>query len=448
MEYDVVIIGAGPAGYVSAIRAGQTGLKTALVEASQVGGMCLNWGCIPTKALLESAKQYKQVKHLSSFGIDGIDMKNVSFNYSNAIKRALSIVRRLTRGIDFLLKKNGVELITGIASIENNHSVSVGKKRVLETEHIVLATGSRPKTIEESLTSNHILEIDKLLQLVEIPKNVAVYGQGPQTVELAQFFSLIDCKVTLLIPHHDLLPGMDHSLVEFIQKKFKKEKIEIIDNAVINNMDNHEITVNNQNVCCDLIVNGSVREGIIPESEVLLEQENGFIKVNEHFQTSIPNIFAIGDVNGKSIFAHAASAQGLNVINYLKGIIENFTLSQIPINLYTIPEIAQLGLTENQIKNQGIEYKINTFPLSANGKAMIEGQTEGSIRLLSETKYGEVLGVQIIAPHATDMIAEAAVLMSLEGTIFDIAKVIHAHPTISEVFMEAGFDAIDQAIHK
>lgn len=448
MEYDVAIIGAGPAGYVSAIRAGQMGMKTALIEAGKLGGMCLNWGCIPTKALLESAKRYNYAKKLSSFGIDGIDKKKLSFNYGKAVKRAQSIVRRLTGGIDFLLKKNGVELILGEATIEGEHAVSVGKNRLLETEYIVIATGSRPKALNSSLPEGAVTEIDQLIQLTQVPDNVVVYGQGPHAVELAQLFALIDRTITLLVPNNELLFGLDNHIVNFISKKFKKEKIEIIYDAKVEASKSREITVQNRKIPCELLINGSIREGVIPQSDISLELEENFVKVNEHFQTSVPNIFAIGDVNGKSYLAHAASAEGLQVINFIKGMSEEFDITRIPINLYTIPEIAQLGLTESEVKERGIEYKISEFPLSANGKAMIEDQAEGSIRMISEKKYGEVLGVQIIAPNATDMIAEAATLMNLEGTIYDVAKVIHAHPTVSEVFMEAGFDAMDQAIHK
>ncbi len=447
MDYDLIIIGSGPAGYVSAIRAGQIGLKTAIVEKDNVGGMCLNWGCIPTKALLESAKKYETAKNVSSFGIDGIDVKKLSFNWKRAIKRSEKIVGRLTKGVEYLLKKNGIDIINGRAVINSENSVGV-ENRLLETKNIIIATGSRPSKLDFPIPDELILEIENLLKLDNLPSNPVVVGKDAHAVELAQFFNLLGIEVTLFVPGNDLIPEMDSFLSDYINKMFKKAKLRVLFDSEIKGYEDGELIINNDRIPCDLLINGSSRNAVKPESNIEFILDNGFLNVNEFLQTNINNVYAIGDVNGKNKFAHGASAQGLHAVNVIGGITKPFDFTKFPINIYTYPEIAQIGLCESEIKDKGIEYKISDYPLSANGKAIIEGQIEGQIRLLSEKKYGEVLGVQIIAENATDMISEASAFIQLEGTVYDVANTIHAHPTVSEIFMESGFVAFDQPIHK
>jgi dihydrolipoamide dehydrogenase len=446
MKYDVTIIGAGPGGYVAAIRAGQTGLKTVLIEKENIGGMCLNWGCIPTKALLESAKRFSQVKDADKFGIGGIDKTKLFFDWSAALKRADRITRKLTRGVEFLLTKNGVEIIKGDAVIESPKTVSAGN-RLLEAENIIIATGSRPSPLPESIPPDKRLEIYDLLKLKDLSKNIAVYGQGPNAAEIAQIAALAGSEVSLFVPVEKLLPGAEGFLSDFAVKQLNKDGVNILFNAKISGYTKGSIVIGGEKIKADYIVNANLRDAVLPESRIKLEIENGFLKVDEYMKTNEQTIFAAGDVNGISNLAHAASAQGLHIINFINGAKEPMDHSRYPMNIYTYPEMAQIGLTEKQLKEKGIEYKVSEFPLSANAKAMIEDEIEGRIRLLSETKYGEVLGVQIIAPHATDMIAEAAVLISMEGTVFDLANVIHAHPTVSEVFLEAGMAGVDKPIH-
>jgi dihydrolipoamide dehydrogenase len=446
MKYDVAIIGAGPGGYVAAIRAGQTGLKTVLAEKENIGGMCLNWGCIPTKAMLESAKRFTQAKEADKFGVGGIDKKKLFFDWSAALKRAERITRKLTKGVEFLLTKNGVEIIKGSAVIESAKSVSA-ENRLLEAENIIIATGSRPSPLPESIPPDKQLEIYDLLKLKEIPKNMAVYGEGPNAAEIAQIFALTGVVVSLLVPGEKLFPGAEGFLSDFIVKQLNKDGVKILFNVKISGYADGAVVIGDEKLKADYVVNANQRAAVLPESKIKLETENGFLKVDEYMRTNEQTVFAAGDVNGISSLAHAASAQGLHIINCINGSKEPMDHSKYPMNIYTYPEIAQIGLTERQLRENGIEYKISEFPLSANGKAMIEDEIEGRIRLLSETKYGEVLGVSIIAPHATDMIAEAAVLMSMEGTVFDLANVIHAHPTVSEVFLEAGMAGVDKPIH-
>jgi dihydrolipoamide dehydrogenase len=447
MDYDVLIIGSGPAGYVAAIRAGQLGLKTALIEKSKIGGMCLNWGCIPTKAWLESVKRLQMVKNASSFGIDGINDTDLVFNWEKVRKRSAKIVQRLTKGVEYLLKKNGVEIIYGKAIIANTNSVKV-ENRLISTKNIIIATGSLPEKIQSSIPEKVIISLPDIINLDSLPQQPCVFGSGPHAIELAQFLNLAGKDAKLLVPDSVVLPSLDPFLSDFIKKQFKKHGIKIVTTDSIKGYSQGEVVIESDKFKCSHLINASKRQAVLPESQIDFVLANGFIKVNDFFKTNYDNIYAVGDVNGRSSFAHAASAQGYQAVNIISGVKESIDLDKIPINIYTLPEMAQLGMGEPEIKEAGIDYKVSEFPLSANGKALIEGFSEGLVRLISEKKYGEVFGVQIIAPRATDMVAEASVLMQLEGTVFDLAKTIHAHPTISEIFMEAGFAAFDQAIHK
>jgi len=448
MEYDIIIIGAGPAGYVAAIRAGQLGMKTALVEKSQLGGMCLNWGCIPTKALIESAKLYERVKDAKKMGIDGIDPDALSFNLNQAKKRAGAIVKKLTGGVGLLLKKNGVEVINGEALITSANSVSVGNQR-LTAHNLIIATGSLPAGDEYPFPAGKFIRIEKLMELESIPEKIVLLGHGPVSVELAQFFRMTGREVHLVSPVEDILPGVDGHLKEFLLKKIKSQGIKLHTSSKPAGVSENTIELNGRKIEYDLVIDCSWRKGVIPENQVGLGlTEDNFIKVDETLQTSVPGVYAAGDVNGLSYLAHAASAQGIFVVNHIKGVKNQMDIKNFPLNIYSVPEISQIGLTMEEIKARGLEYRIGEFPLTANGKALAEDNAEGFIRILSEKKFGEVLGVQIAASNATDLISEAAAFMAVEATVYDVARTIHAHPTISEIFLEAGMDAADQAIHK
>ncbi len=448
MDYDLIIIGAGPAGYVAAIRAGQLGLKTALIEKNEVGGMCLNWGCIPTKALIESAKLFDRIKRAHAMGIDGIDLEKLSFNWKNSKNRAGQVVKKLTGGVNYLLKKNGIDVIKGVAIVNSANSISV-ENRKLETKKILIATGSYPKAIDLEFPVEKLIQVEHLLDLESLPQKLLLYGYGPITLELAQFFRMIDKEVTLVSPEKELLPGIDKYLKEFILKKVKGQGIKIHAGEEMEFNADGDLRIGEDIVSYDLAVNCSWREGIVPENHIDLQlDENGFIKVNEYLETSTQGVYAAGDVNGLSYMAHAASAQGIFVVNHIQGVHGQIDITQYPVNVYTVPELSQIGLTEEQVREQGIEFRIGEFPMTANGKALAEDAGEGFIRILSEKKFGEVLGVQIVAANATDLIAEAAAFMSVEATVYDVARTVHAHPTISEVFLEAGMDAADKPIHK
>lgn len=451
MKYDLIIIGSGPAGYVAAIRAGQVGLRTAIIEKESIGGMCLNWGCIPSKAVIESAKLYNRIlKDASEFGIDGIDNKKVSFDFNKAAQRANKIVGKLTNGVEFLLKKNGVEIIKGEAEITSDSSVTVNN-RSIEAENIIISTGTYiPKF--ETKEKNLVVELKELFVDRKLPKNIVVYGGNSTALEMAQFFALIGKKVTLAVPGKRIMPLADEYLANYMIKILKRYKVNFVFDSEIKFLDkiykDKKLTLNDQVVDCDIIVNAQDRKAVVPKSKVKIDLDNDFVSIDTNCMTSVYGIYAIGDVNGKSKFAHIASAQGLFVVNRLKGVTTELDLKKYPLNMYTVPEIAQVGDTEAELKAKGVNYKVSEFPLSSNGKAMTEGTDEGFIRILSEVKYGEVLGVQIAAANATDLIAEATAFMQVESTIYDVAKTIHAHPTISEVFMEASQEAVDKAIHK
>jgi dihydrolipoamide dehydrogenase len=449
--YDIIIIGSGPAGYISAIRASQVGLKTLLVEKENIGGMCLNWGCIPSKSMIESAKLFTKIKSSAKeFGVDGIDTQNLKFNWNQAIKRSQKIVKKLTSGIDNLLNNKGVEIIKGEAIITSQNTITVNNRNI-EAKNIIIATGSFQKMLKFKNSENAVLEVKNLFTERELPENIVVYGENSVAIEIAQMLNLIGKQITLIVPSKRILPMIDEFLANYFVNKLLKDNIKLIFETIITvkaEFKNGNLTINKLKVDCDLIINAQLRNSILPKSEIEFELENGFLKVDENCKTNFKNIFAIGDVNGLSSYAHIGSAQGLHVINHIQGITSELNLKKYPINMYSIPEIAQIGLTEQEVIKTGKQYKINEFALSLNGKAMTEGDTEGFVRIISEARYGEVLGIQIIAQNATDMIAEASAFMEVEATVYDISRTIHAHPTISEVFMEAGLDAIGKAIHK
>ncbi len=433
MNYDLIVIGAGPAGYVAAIKAGQSGLKTLVIDKQYIGGMCLNWGCIPSKALLESAKNYHRVKSLGDFGVTGIDVDKLGFDWQHALKRSSGVISKLSRGIEYLWKKNGVEYLKAEAKIISPTEVEADN-RIFQTKNIIIATGSRPAQLKDMPQA---IGIEALYKLPELPQKPIIYGGGAIAFEMAQFFSLLDRKPMIIATRDPLIPDLDDYLNAFVQKKLKKDKITVLRAEEIKT-DNTMIMHSGTELDFDAVINCSWRDAILPESNTKIVTHNGYIATDTEYRTNHANIFAAGDVNGKSYLAHAASAQAVRIIDIINGRASIDENHQYPLNIYSDPEIAQLGLTEKELKAKGIEYKISEFPFSANGKALAEGTSEGFIRLIYETNYSQVLGVQIVAPNATDLIAEAGVLMELEGTVYDLARTVHAHPTVAEVFMDAG----------
>jgi len=435
MKYDLIIIGSGPAGYVAAIRAGQTGLKTLVIDKQYIGGMCLNWGCIPTKSLLESARFYRRIiDQAADFGISGIEPDKLSFDWLKAQKRSQQIVAKLSRGIEYLWKKNAVEFLKAEASIVSPTKVKAGNA-IYEAKNIVIATGSRPAKQELFPKS---IEIDELLSAEYLPEKPVLYGRGAIIAELAQFFSMLGKKPLIVQSDAPLIPGIDPYLEAFMLKRLKKDKIAILQAADVQ-VQPDTIKHADNFYPYDAVINCSLRKAVLPGMEIKLATQDGYLQTDDQYRTSEPNIFAAGDVNGRSYLAHVASYQAISIINSINGINNDIT-SHYPINIYTEPEMAQIGLTEPQLRDRGQEYLSREFGFSANGKALAEGNSEGFIRLLYEPKYQQVLGVQIAGANATDLISEASILMQLEGTVYDLAAAVHAHPTIAEVFMDAARD--------
>jgi dihydrolipoamide dehydrogenase len=451
MHYPLLIIGAGPAGYVAAIRAGQTGIKTLLVDRAELGGMCLNWGWIPSKAMLESAKQFARAKTLQKFGIEGIAAGQLSFNWATATARSRTITDKLQRGIAHLLARHGVTFLQGEAYILSPDKVRVGDQSVT-FERLIIATGSRPQQRQLPLQHVPLCEIDALWQRQEVPANVAIIGTSPTAMELAQMLGLLGHQVHLLLPDADFLPMLDPYLSEYAGKLLRQTGVAVHPQSEIDEDSPGQIHIRSngaaQVIAADLLINSENRRAIIPGSDIELTTENGFLRTNKWFQTNVPTIYAVGDVNGRLPLAHAASAQALNVVNQIQGVDVELRHDTIPINLYSDPEIAQVGKTEVQLQAANIDYRDDSFPLHVNGKALSEGEVEGFVRVLSGRKYGEVLGVQMVGANATDLIAEATLLMHMDGTVYDIAGVVHAHPTVAEVFQEVGLAGSGMPLHK
>ncbi len=425
MKYDVCIIGAGPAGYIAAIRAGQLGMKVLLADRESIGGMCIHWGCIPTKALLESARQYYKLNQIADFGVEGIKLDKIRFNWTKAVDRAMQIAKKMQADVEFLLHKKAVEFEQGNAVITGKNTVSINN-RLIEARNIIIATGSLP----ELSKSKSVTGIRALYKMEELPQEMAIEGNGPVAAEMAQLLNMLGVKVYLNTHSQMLIPGADHFLNQHLSQQLRSEGIKMLDN---NDIPPHVIRLN-----------ANLRKAVVPDNHVEIALDtNGFIAVDQQLMTNVPGIYAVGDVNGISQFAHASSAQGMFAINHIKGVKGHMRHDRYPMNIYTMPEIAQVGKTEQELHDAGVDYKINEFKLSANAKAMIKNETQGLVRILSDKKYGEVLGVQIIAENATDMIAEASAYIEMEATVFDVARTIHAHPTLSEVFSELGLAAAD-----
>ncbi len=445
--FDLIIIGGGPAGYVGAIRAGQLGMNVAVVEKSKMGGMCLNWGCIPSKAFIESAKLFDKITKAAQFGVDGIDKKALSFNWKKAGQRKDRIVTRLVKGVEFLMKKNNVQVINGEAKILDAEHVQVGDTKY-NADKLMICTGSRPIRAEyNGVDQNKIKEIDEFFDMKEMPENILIDGGRINACELAFMLRKTGREVSMVTEQETLIPFLDGSLREFVTDKIKKSGIKVYYKSEITKDAKDGVYIGDDFVKCDLILNAKRRHAVLPEMENLeLDKDGTFLKVDEFMRTSVKNIYAAGDVT-KQFFAQVASAQAVCAVNHMNDIKQTLNYNKLPVNIYTDPEIAYVGLTEEQLKEKNIEYKVGKFPLSVNGKAMIEGNTDGFVKVLSETRYGEVVGVHIVAANATDMIAEAVMAMELESTVDDVARVVHAHPTISETFMEAGFIAADRPVH-
>jgi len=452
--YDVIVLGGGPGGYVSAIKAAQLGAKVALIEKEVVGGICLNHGCIPTKTLLKNAKVYKTVLHALDYGvvIDG----NLTFDWSLMLKRKNIVVKKLTMGVAGLLKKNGVETYIGLGKVLSAKQVEVNGE-ILETKNLILATGASPiippiPGLKDAYENKIAVTSRELLQIENAPKSLVIIGGGVIGVEFATIFSSLGSKVTIIEKLDGILPMMDDDVRSAYAKILKREGIEIYTDSEVKLVKGNEVTYVNQGnetkVIGDTIL---VSVGMRPNTNGLealkLKMDRNAIETNEFMQTSVPNVYAIGDVNGKYMLAHVASAEGLVAAQHIMKQKASMRYDRVPNAVYGSPEIATVGLTEKEVKAKGLAYKVSTFPLLASGKAMADNEKDGFIKLIVSEKYKEILGAHILSYNASDLIAELGVTMELEGTAHEIAHTIHPHPTLSEIILEAAHGAVDLPIH-
>ena len=457
-KYDVVIVGAGPGGYVAAIRAGQLGLKVAIVEREEVGGVCLNWGCIPSKSLLKNAEVLSLMKQADKFGIT---FDNMQYDLSKAMNRSRQVADRLVKGVQYLLKKNKVDLVKGEGRIAGTGTVEVspeGKK--LDTKNVIIATGSRPRLLPGlQFDSEVIISSYDALKLTEIPPKLIVVGGGAIGVEFAYFYRTYGSEVTIieLLPH--ILPNEDEEISILLEKSLSKLGIEILTGCsvqkitkqkgkgkVLFSSESGEKEIEGDKILIAIGVMGNSEN--IGLEKLGVKVEKGFINVDEKMATNVEGVYAIGDVTGPPLLAHVASAQGVLAVETIAGHETTpLVYEDMPRATYCHPQVASLGLTEAQAKERGFKVKVGKFPFSASGKAIALDDYEGMVKFVVDEEFGELLGAHIIGPEASELLSEIGVAKQLEYSADDIARTVHAHPTLSEAIMEAALAAGEGAIH-
>jgi dihydrolipoamide dehydrogenase len=462
-KFDIIVIGSGPGGYVAAIRASQLGFKVAVVERESLGGICLNWGCIPTKALLKSAQVFNYVKHSKDYGVN---VNGFGFDFDAVISRSRGVADKMSKGIDYLFRKNKITVLTGNGKLVSNKTVIVENengKSEYSADHLIIATGARAKQLPNlQIDDKYVIGYRKAMSLDKIPQSMLVVGGGAIGVEFAYFYSSMGVDVTLVeFLKQGLLPREDSEISKALTRSFKKdnikvkastsvEKVEVINgkcNVSLKNVENDKI----ENVAVDIVLSAV---GISPNTENLgleelgIKTTNGFIEVDEYYRTKVDGVYAIGDIILTPALAHVASAEGICCVENIAGHHpETIDYNNIPSNIYCSPEVASVGLTEEKAKEHYGEIKIGKFPFTASGKATASGDNDGFVKLIFEAKYGELVGAHFIGQNVTEMIAEMVVFKKLEGTAQELIKAIHPHPTISESIMEAAAAAYDEVIH-
>jgi len=464
-SFDVIFIGGGPAGYVGAIRCAQLGLSTAVVEREGLGGTCVLWGCIPAKALLESAAIATRLQHAKEFGVTVGDVK---LEYGVAMKRSRAVSQQNSKGVEFLFKKNKITWLKGTAKLAGKNAVTIKTADGKEERHeakkgIVISTGSRVKGLPQiglELNKTTVISSDEALILESAPKAIAVVGAGAVGCEFADVFDAFGTHVTLIEVLPGILPLEDADCSKELERSFKKRKIDVLTGARISNVKVGKSSVSmivdvggeKKNLAVEKVL---IAAGRAPNTEDLglKEQgvqltERGFIKIDAKMATSAPGIYAIGDVAGPPMLAHKGEREGITVAEILAGKpTHGVNYGNIPSATYCHPEVASIGLTEQQCKDKKLDYKVGRFNFSANGRARTSGETEGFVKIIRDAKYGEILGAHIIGAHATEMIHELAVARENEFTVEEVDLAIHAHPTLSEAIMEAALDSMGKMIH-
>ncbi len=464
MNYDLIVIGSGPGGYVAAIRASQLGMKTAVVERESLGGICLNWGCIPTKALLKSAQVYEYITHAEDYGIK-VDKASVDF--AGMINRSRGVADGMSKGINFLFRKNKIDVLNGTGKLIRGKKVEVtdadGNKKEYTAEHIIVATGGRAKELPSvPIDGKKVIEYRKAMSLEKQPKSMVVVGAGAIGVEFAYFYHSIGTEVTVVeFLEQGLIPREDADISKELAKIYKKSGINILANTSVESVDTSgrgcKVTVKNrkdgktEEIKCDIVLSAA---GITPNTESIgleelgIETDRGIIKVDEYYKTNVPGIYAIGDVVPGPALAHVASAEGIICVEKIAGLKpEPMNYGNIPSCTYCVPEVASVGYTEQAAKEAGYEIKVGKFPFTASGKAKAAGASTGFVKVIFDAKYGEFLGAHFIGVNVTEMIAEVVVARKLETTGHEIIKSVHPHPTMSEAIMEAAAAAYDEVIH-
>ncbi|QBO59705.1 dihydrolipoyl dehydrogenase [Chryseobacterium salivictor] len=462
MNYDIIVIGSGPGGYVTAIRAAQLGFKTAIIEKENLGGICLNWGCIPTKALLKSAHVFKYLQQAEQYGLNKVE--NPGFDFSKVIQRSRGVATKMSGGIAFLMKKNKIDVIMGTAKVQKGKKVSVtdkdGKATEYSGQHIIIATGARSRELPNlPQDGKKVIGYRQALNLPEQPKSMIVVGSGAIGIEFADFYNTMGTKVTVVEFMPNILPVEDEDTSKHVEKSLKKSGIEIMTNASVESVDTSgngvkatvKTATGNITLEADILLSAvGIASNIEGQGfeEVGIQTDKGKVLVNEWYETSVPGYYAIGDILATQALAHVASAEGITCVEKIKGLhVEKIDYGNVPGCTYCHPEIASVGLTEKQAKEKGYELKVGKFPFSASGKATANGDTDGFIKVIFDAKYGEWLGCHMVGDGVTDMIAEAVVARKLETTGHEVLKAIHPHPTISEAVMEAVAAAYGEVIH-
>ena len=456
-RYDVVILGGGPGGYVAAIKASQLGAKVAIVEKNRLGGVCLNWGCIPTKTMLVTARHYRDVLRADEFGIKGVDTSKVSIDWKLLLQRKDSVVDRLVSGIEMLLKKNKIDFYDGMGTVINRKQIEVNGE-TLDFDKLIVATGASNKLLDipgldEAMKSGKALDNYGILQLEDIPKEIVILGATLYAIEFATLFNSLGSNVTLIHKDKQILPYIENELAKTLERQLKKDGVKIISEANLKEVKKEGFVVEHKGKDKTFT---SDKYMIFPGSQANLGGlknldlklgPKGFIETNDKMETNIDGVYAIGDVIGKWPLAHVASAEGIVAAENIMGIESKLNYNLLPSVVYSFPELASVGITEERAKEEGLDYTVSKFPLMANGMAIANGETVGFVKIISDNEYGEIVGVHIMASHASDMISKAVALMQIEGTIYDLAKTVHPHPTFTEAMVEAAYGAIDKPIH-
>jgi len=464
-SFDTVVIGSGPGGYVAAIKASQIGQNVGVIERAELGGICLNWGCIPTKALLKNAEVYEHFKRADEFGITA---DNIGFDFGKIIARSRDVADQNSKGIQFLFKKNNITVINGNAELKSNTEIAVtdnsGKQTdTVTAKNIIIATGARARALPSlglEFDEKQIWSYRGALKPETLPKTMAIMGAGAIGVEFAYFYNMLGVKVDIIEMQDHLLPIEDAECVKHLERSFKKHKIGVHTSTAVK-------SINKKKNSVELVIEKKGKEKTI-EADVLLgaigiqanvenlgletvgiQLDRGTIVVNkETMQTNVPNIYAIGDCVGTIALAHVASAEGILAAEHIQGHqVKAVEYGNIPGCTYCQPQVASVGMTEKAAKEAGYSLKIGRFPFSALGKARAIGETDGMVKLIFDEKYGELLGAHIVGHDATEMIAELGLARTLETTVDEVAETVHAHPTLSEAVMEAAHDALGHAIH-